>query len=363
MSHSKELDVPGEPFGTTAFISYIMSQVSLPYRRQTTKEIVRQRGSLVVKYVATGKALPYGKYPRLMEMYACTMIKRGDPSFHPDTRVLDLGSSFREFLKMLNVPVGGRQLRTIKPQLENYFSTAIAISNNTSRETEMAGFTIATKVHIEWLDDKAPIGRGVAHNWVRFSQEYIDYLKDKPVPVDLPTVAKLSSPMALDVYWWLTKRYYKMHDRVDITWQQLYDQFGSDSEMKEFRRRFKRSVAAVLEVYPQARITCGANYVTLWPSETSVPTVSQVRRVEKSAEKRREAPARPAERRESPREDVEARWIEVRGWGNVWMTSELFDVGQARAHLEGAVDPVSCPVCAYDERNRALHGYMQESLF
>ena len=41
----------------------------------------------------------------------------------------------------------------------------------------------------------------------------------------------------------------------------------------------------------------------------------------------------------------------------------LFDVGQARAHLEGAVDPVSCPVCAYDERNRALHGYMQESLF
>ena len=79
--------------------------------------------------------------------------------------------------------------------------------------------------------------------------------------------------------------------------------------------------------------------------------------------RRREAPARPAERRESPREDVEARWIEVRGWGNVWMTSELFDVGQARAHLEGAVDPVSCPVCAYDERNRALHGYMQESLF
>ena len=49
MSNSKELDVPGEPFGTTAFISYIMSQVSLPYRRQTAKEIVRQRGSLVVK--------------------------------------------------------------------------------------------------------------------------------------------------------------------------------------------------------------------------------------------------------------------------------------------------------------------------
>ena len=349
MGHSKELDVPGEPFGTTAFISYIISQVSLPYRRQTAKEIVRRHGNLVVKYVVTGKALPYGKYPRLMEMYACTMIKRSDPSFHPDTRVLDLGSSFREFLKLLNVPVGGRQLRTIKPQLENYFATAIAISNNTSRETEMAGFTIATKVHIEWLDDKAPIGRGVAHNWVRFSQEYIDYLKDKPVPVDLSTVAKLSSPMALDVYWWLTKRYYKMHDRVDITWQQLYDQFGSDSEMKEFRRRFKRSVAAVLEVYPQARITCGANYVTLWPSETSVPTVSQVRRVEKSAEKRREA--------------EEGHWTSVAGYGEVFTTTELFDVTAARDHFDGTVSASSCRFCEFDERNRKSHGGNQGALF
>ena len=41
----------------------------------------------------------------------------------------------------------------------------------------------------------------------------------------------------------------------------------------------------------------------------------------------------------------------------------LFDVGPARAHLEGSVDSVSCPVCAFDERNRALHGYIQESLF
>ena len=87
LSNSKELDVPGEPFGTTAFISYIMSQVSLPYRRQTAKEIVRQRGNLVVKYVATGKALPYGKYPRLMEMYACTMIKRPQlPYRYQDSR-------------------------------------------------------------------------------------------------------------------------------------------------------------------------------------------------------------------------------------------------------------------------------------
>ena len=113
-------------------------------------------------------------------------------------------------------------------------------------------------------------------------------------------------------------------------------------------------------MYP-CRITLGPQRVTVFPNRTSVPTVAQARAVERR--RRREAPARPAERRESPREDVEARWIEVRGWGNVFTTTELFDVGQARAHLEGAVDPVSCPVCAYDERNREHHAQNAGRLF
>lgn len=75
------------------------------------------------------------------------------------------------------------------------------------------------------------------------------------------------------------------------------------------------------------------------------------------------APARAGESERKPRESIEAHWIEIAGWGEVWMTSELFDVGPARAHLEGSVDSVSCPVYAFDERNRALHGYIQESLF
>ena len=261
---------------------------------------------------------------------------------------------------MIGVNVGGKSLRTIKPQLERLFSCTYHITNNNGTETHIRNFVVARSAHIDWLRNE-PQEHGLFENTVRLSQEYVDMLSDHPVPVDLKVISGLRKPMAIDVYWWLTKRVYGLHEQITITWQQLYQQFGSDTkELWKFKQNFKDAVAEVVEVYP-CRITLGPQRVTVFPNRTSVPTVAQARAVERR--RRREAPARPAERRESPREDVEARWIEVRGWGNVWMTSELFDVGQARAHLEGAVDPVSCPVCAYDERNRALHGYMQESLF
>ena len=101
--------------------------------------------------------------------------------------------------------------------------------------------------------------------------------------------------------------------------------------------------------------------MTVFPNRTSVPTVAQARAVERR--RRREAPARPAERRESPREDVEARWIEVRGWGNVWMTSELFDVTAARDHFDGTVEAGECRFCAFDARNREHHARNAGRLF
>ena len=132
-------------------------------------------------------------------------------------------------------------------------------------------------------------------------------LQDSPVPVDLPTVAKIKSPMALDVYWWLTKRYYNMHYRVSIKWQKLYDQFGSDSAMNQFRRNFKQAVAEVLEVYPAARITCGREYVTLWPSQTSVPTVAQTCIAEHASARTVDAQIKDAERAVQAEERVQER--------------------------------------------------------
>ncbi len=106
----------------TASFPRFAAQVSLPYRRPSynAREIVRRNGNLVVRFISGEDCLPYGKYPRLFELWACTMIKTNNPCFDPETNVLHLGTTFREFLRMIDVQVGGRQLKSIKPQLEAF---------------------------------------------------------------------------------------------------------------------------------------------------------------------------------------------------------------------------------------------------
>lgn len=350
MTDSNDIEIPDDPWMSHAFISKLMTQVSLPYRKPKNgvKEIVRRNGNLRVKFTATGDCLPYGKYPRLFEMYACTMVKSGDPSFDPETRTLNLGTTFREFLQLIKVPVGGRQMRSIKKQLENLFGCVYTLDNGTSSTTDRHGFVVANDAHIDWLRNE-PQEHGLFENTVRFSQEYIDYLRDSPVPVDLSIVARLNSPMSLDVYWWLTRRYSYLHERQSITWQQLYNQFGSSDAMKSFKQSFQRAVDDVHYVYPQANITCGRNYVTIYPSETSVSTTAQTRRLEHVETKTK-----------TSQESETAHWFAVTassGKGEVYGSLDAFSTTDAQMHLDGSVSPSECPVCAFDERNREKHGH------
>ena len=145
---SKDLTLPeDEPWMSHAFISKIAAQVNLPYRKPKdgTKEIVRRNGTLEVRYVCGADSLPYGKYPRLFELWACTMIKTGNPCFDPATNTIDLGSTFREFLDLIGVHIGGRQLKSVKPQMERLFKCVYIISNNTEATSQGVNFTVAEK--------------------------------------------------------------------------------------------------------------------------------------------------------------------------------------------------------------------------
>lgn len=346
MTDSTDLTVPDDPWMSHAFISKLMTQVSLPYRKPKNgvDKVRRRNGHLEVEFRGGRTGLPYGKYPRLFEMYACTMVKTNDLSFDIETRTLNLGTTFREFLGLLNLKIGGKSLKTIKPQLENLFGCSYLITRDDESQSNGVAFTVANKWQIDWLRNE-PQGSGLFENWVRFSREYVDYLRDSPVPVDLSVVAELNGPMALDVYWWLTRRMSYLHDRQSITWQQLYNQFGNTNVMPAFKQTFKRAVADVVAVWPEVRVTCGREYVTLWPSAPSVPTTDQVRSVERAS-------SRPS----ASGSGVEGHWVPIAGYGRVWWTSEAFDVGAARTHLEGGVDVASCPVCRFDARNLELHG-------
>lgn len=70
--------------------------------------------------------------------------------------------------------------------------------------------------------------------------------------------------------------------------------------------------------------------------------------------------ARPVEARKA--EDA-GHWTSVAGYGEVFTTTELFDVTAARDHFDGTVEAGECRFCAFDARNREHHAQNAGRLF
>lgn len=61
--------------------------------------------------------------------------------------------------------------------------------------------------------------------------------------------------------------------------------------------------------------------------------------------------ARPVEARKTDG-DGKGHWTSVAGYGEVFTTTDLFDVTAARDHFDGTVEAGECRFCAFDARNR-----------
>ena len=72
--------------------------------------------------------------------------------------------------------------------------------------------------------------------------------------------------------------------------------------------------------------------------------------------------ARPVEARKTDG-DGKGHWTSVAGYGEVFTTTELFDVTAARDHFDGTVEAGECRFCAFDARNREHHAQNAGRLF
>lgn len=63
------------------------------------------------------------------------------------------------------------------------------------------------------------------------------------------------SPLALDIYLWLSSRLGSLNAPLHITWEQLYAQFGSQQQsMDNFKKKFRIALETVKEHYPAANV-------------------------------------------------------------------------------------------------------------
>jgi hypothetical protein len=249
----------------------IFVQATLPHSRPRSHEFERQNGRYSLHLVAPPSVgLPYGSYPRLVLAWLTTEAVR---TKSPEIR---LGATSSDFMYRLGLtPVTGKRgtVVRLRDQLHRLFSTTIrwTYTNEGAGHVSGRGYLIADEHQLWWsLED--PAQRPSWKSRVVLGREFFDEATGCSVPVDLRAIRLLKrSPLALDVYVWLTYRMSYLRRPCLIPWDALGKQLGADyTRPTDFRRRFLRSLVLVLRVYPRARVSQAGRGLWLRPSPPHV---------------------------------------------------------------------------------------------
>ena len=110
---------------------------------------------------------------------------------------------------------------------------------------------------------------------IRLHQKFFEEIVHRPVPVDmhvLKVLAKSRSPLAIDIYQWLTYRMSYLRNPTTIQWEDIERQLGGEyKQTRQFKAKFLHHLKQVIELYPQARVEPGSSGLKLLPSRPHVP--------------------------------------------------------------------------------------------
>lgn len=290
--------------GTIGFAPRLMAQFALPYRApEGTSLWVRRNGGRVMTLQPSTQmaddgemfeAFPYGVVPRyLLTWMATQAVRTQNPS-------LSLGSSLNAYLGQIGITRGGENRRLFREQVARLVDSKISIKEfiPSPGGTQIRGtaFTIAEEFNL-WVPstdhspDEAPenvpapiAGRMVWPDTLTlthgFYRELVNPRARGVVPVDLRVMGALSgSPMAIDIYVWLTYRMSYLKAPSMVPWKLLAEQFGSQAgadQSKGRERRFRQTFRENYErkvrlLYPNARVAFMKSGVRLHPSPPSIP--------------------------------------------------------------------------------------------
>ena len=263
---------PEEAFaaGEVGFLARALVQATLPHSDPKANEFVRRNGHLTLSILAPSNVgLPYGRYPRLVLAYLNTEAVRRK------TRHLELDRHFSHFCSALGIPAttGPRgSLPMLREQMQRLFASTFQCVYHNDSEGRHAGegFLIAEKRALWWdpgREDSAPAAR----SYVELSERFFLEATAAPVPLDIRVLRALRSPFEIDIYVWLTWRFFRLRRPVTIPWDSLMLQFGCGySNPRHFKKRLLEYLRNVLLYYPEARLEQKPTGRLLKPSPTHV---------------------------------------------------------------------------------------------
>jgi hypothetical protein len=242
--------------GARSFMARLLVQVNMPHSKLKTNEFERVNGRTTIRMMAPrAVGLPYGTYPRLIMSWVTTeALRTGSPK-------LELGDSLSDFMRQLGLSevTGGRKgtIGRLREHMERLFCSTISWSHRSDGH-ELGLHFAPVEVRELWWDPKSPKQTNLFRSNITLNQRFFEEIVTAPIPVDMRALRLLAherSPLALDIYTWLTYRLWRLERPVCIPWESLQAQFGSGyRHTRQFKAAFVEQLQRVRTLYPGARV-------------------------------------------------------------------------------------------------------------
>lgn len=253
--------------GALGFMARAMVQATLPHSKPKGNEFRRKNGDyLLTMYSPHG--LPYGTIPRLLLCWLTTEAVRTQES------TLTLGNSLSEFMEKLGLCRSGGSrgdITRLREQMRRLFASTVYCSYSDKERDIGMGFQIIHDYNL-WWHPQQPDQAGLWESSLTISEKFFKEITQSPVPIDMRALKALRrSPLALDLYVWLTYRMSYLKDMTVIPWHLLAAQFGADyGRERDFKEAFGDALRKVTTVYSGASVEPTPKGLQLKPSRPHI---------------------------------------------------------------------------------------------
>ncbi|MBV8830575.1 MAG: hypothetical protein JO108_15220 [Acidobacteriaceae bacterium] len=203
---------------------------------------------------------PYGIIPRLLLFWITT------EAVQKKSRRLELGNSLAGFIAELGLDPqrGGKRsdARRLRDQMEWLFRARMSFQGSFERSGQCGAarldMQVADKTEL-WWNRRDPNQTALWGSWIELGERFFAAITAFPVPADMRALRALKrSPLALDLYAWLSYEAWKAHKTGKLqfeNWEQLHAHLGAEyKHLNNFRTHAKAALRKIKTVYPGLKL-------------------------------------------------------------------------------------------------------------
>lgn len=252
--------------GALGFMARALIQATMPHsdpgdvpawgRENGAFSMVIQPGIVKQNNEFKRVGLPYGAIPRLILAWVSTEAVR------TKNKHLVLGRTLATFMEELDlIPSGGRwgTITRLKNQMKRLFASSISCTYDGGKNWAIKNVSPVSSADL-WWNPTNPNQATLFESTLTLNEDFFNEIVSHPIPIDMRALKALKrSPLALDIYCWLTYRNSYLKKSTVIPWQVLQIQFGSSyatdkQGTRNFKKAFLREFKKVSLIYPKTNL-------------------------------------------------------------------------------------------------------------